>query len=132
MDRKLKAFATKNTESSDRVGGKSRKTFKKIKKEFKDGSDGCIDTCVEVMKLHLEQDNSTDGRQACAAILRNLEGTALTCVVANKEEERDTANNIFEILLNCFRSGIKGHQTMMRFEKGDKEMINRSIVFWLI
>ena len=81
MNRTLEAFATRNTDSSDRGGGKSRKTFKKPK-EFKDDSDGCIDTWVEVMRLHLEQDNLNDERQACTAILSNLEGTALKCVVA--------------------------------------------------
>ena len=107
---------TRNTNSSDRRDGKSRKTFKKPK-QFKDDSDGCIDTWVEVMRLHLEQDNLNDERQACTAILSNLEGTALKCVVAKKEEERDTADKIFEILLNRFGSGMKGHQAMMRFEK---------------
>ena len=43
MNRTLEAFATTNTESSERGGGKSRKTFMKPK-EFKDDSDGCIDT----------------------------------------------------------------------------------------
>ena len=38
-------------------------------------------------------------------------------MVAKKEEERDTADKIFEILLNRFWSGMKGHQAMMRFEK---------------
>ena len=37
-----------------------------------------------------------DERQAGTAILSNLEGTALKCVVAKKEEERDTADKIFE------------------------------------
>ena len=46
-----------------------------------------------------------------------VEGTALKCVVAKKEEERDTADKFFEILLNRFGSGMKGHQAMMRFEK---------------
>ena len=127
MNRTLEAFATTNTDSSDRREGKSRKTFKKPK-EFKDDSDGCIDTWVEVMRLHLEQDNSNDERQACTAILSNLEGTALKCVVAKKEEERDTADKIFEILLNRFGSGMKGHQAMMRFEKRrqrDDESIDR-------
>ena len=87
MNRTLEAFATRNTESGERGGGKSRKTFKKPK-EFKDDSDGCIDTWVEVIRLHLEQDNLNDGRQACTVILSNLEGTALKCVVAKKEEER--------------------------------------------
>ena len=59
MNRKLEAFATRNTDSSERGGGKSRKTFKKLK-EFKDDSDGCIDTWVEVGRLHLEQDNLND------------------------------------------------------------------------
>ena len=44
------------------------------------------------MRLHLEQDNLNDERQACTAILSNLEGMALKCVVAKKEEERDTAD----------------------------------------
>ena len=59
MNRTLEAFATRNTDSSVRRDGKSRKTFKKPK-EFKDDSDGCIDTWVEVMRLHLEQDNLND------------------------------------------------------------------------
>ena len=61
-----------------------------------------------------------DERKACTAILSNLEGTALKLVVAKKEEERDTADKIFEILLNRFGSGMKGHQAMMRFEKKAK------------
>ena len=49
-------------------------------------------------------------------------------MVAKKEEERDTADKIFEILLNRFGSGMKGHQAMMRFEKKrqrDDESIDR-------
>ena len=38
-------------------------------------------------------------------------------MVAKKEEECDTADKIFEILLNRFGSGMKGHQAMMRFER---------------
>ena len=82
------------------------------------------------MGLHLEQDNLNDERQACTAILSNLEGKALKCVVAKKEEERDTADKIFEILLNRFESGMKGHQAMMRFEKGDRGTMNQSIGSW--
>ena len=59
MNRTLEAFATRNTDSNDRGSGKSRKAFKKHM-QFKDDSDGCIDTWVEVMRLHLEQDNLTD------------------------------------------------------------------------
>ena len=119
MNRTLEAFATRNTDSSERRSGKSRKTLKKPK-EFKDESNSCIDTWVEVMRLYLEKDNLNDETQACTAKLSNLEGTALKCVVAEKEEERDTADKIFEILLNRFGSGMKGHQAMMRFEKKDK------------
>ena len=61
MNRTLEAFATRNTESSERGIGKFRKTFEKPK-EFKDDSDGCIDTWVEIMRLHLEQDNLNDER----------------------------------------------------------------------
>ena len=131
MNRTLEAFATRNSDSSDRGGGKSRKTFKKPK-EFKDNSDGCIDTWVEVMRLHLEQDNLNDERRYSnderqhsgtkmmkdgTAVQSNLEGTARKFVVVKKEEERDTADKTFEILLNCFASGTKGHQAMMRIEK---------------
>ena len=115
MNRTLEAFATRNTYSSDRGSGKSRKTFKKLKKFIDDS--GCIDTRVEVMRSHLDQDNLNDEKQACTAILSKLEGTALKCVVAKKEEERDAAKKIFEILLNRFGSGMKGHQAMMRFDK---------------
>ena len=52
----------------------------------------------------MEQYILNDERQACIAILSNLEGTALKCVVAKKEEGRDTADKIFEIWLNRFGS----------------------------
>ena len=127
MNRTLEAFATRNTDSSDSGGGKTRKIFRKPK-EFKNDSDGCIDTWVEVMRLHLEQDKLNDERQACTVILSNFEGTALKCVVAKKEEERNTADKIVEILLNRFGSGMKGHQAMMRFERRmqrDEESIDQ-------
>ena len=71
-----------------------------------------------------------DERQACTTILSNLEGTALKCVVAKKEEERDTAEKIFEKLLNQFGSGMKGHKAMMRFKKKDRGTLSQSIGFW--
>ena len=84
------------------------------------------------MRLHLEQDNSNEERQACTAILSNLEGTPLKCVVAKKEEERDTADKIFEILLNRFGSVMKGHQAMMRFEKRRQRDDESMIGSWMI
>ena len=38
-------------------------------------------------------------------------------MVAKKEEKRDTADKIYEILLSRFGSGIKGQQATMGFEK---------------
>ena len=119
MNMTLGAFATRNTDSSDRCSGKSRKTFKKPK-DFNDDSGGCLDKLFDAMRLHLKQDNLNDEKQACTAILSNLEGTALKRVVAKKEWEHDTADKIFEILLNRFGSGMKGHQALMRFEKRRK------------
>ena len=69
------------------------------------------------MRLLLEQDNLNDERQACTAILSNLEDTALKSMVAKKEQERDTADKIPEILFNRYGSRLKEHQAMMRFEK---------------
>ena len=54
----------------------------------------------------------------------------MKCVVAKKEEGRDTADKIFEILLNRFGSRMKGNQAMMRFEKRrqkDDESIDRFV-----
>ena len=57
------------------------------------------------------------GRQEGSALTSNLEGTALNRVMAKKQYQRDTAEKIFEILLNRFGSGVQGHQEVMRFEK---------------
>ena len=83
---------------------------------YKDESDGRIDTWIEVMKLHFEEEDLTE-RQECSALTSNLEGTALKCVMAKKQYQRETAEKIFEIVLNRFESGVQGHQAMMRFEK---------------
>ena len=70
------------------------------------------------MKLHFEEEDLSE-RQECSALTSNLEGTALNCVMAKKQYQRnsDTAEKIFEILLNRFGSGVQGHQAMMSFEK---------------
>ena len=98
--------------------------------EFKDDADGCIDTWYALMRQHFEQTNLNDERQACTAILSTLEGAALKCLVAKKVEECDTVDNIFEILLSRFGSGMKGYQALMRFEKRrqrDDESIDRCL-----
>ena len=53
------------------------------------------------MKLHFEEEDLLE-RQECRALTSNLEGTVLTCVMAKKQYQRDTAEKIFEILLNRF------------------------------
>ena len=130
-NRTLETFAARNTESSDGGGGKSGKNFNKPR-EFKDDLDGCIYTWLKVIRRHLEQDNLQDEKQAYTAKLSNLEFTALKCVVAKKEETRDTVDKIFKIMLNRFRFGMKGHQNMMIFEKRRQKTMNQLIDFWII
>ena len=114
LNRSLETFLTRLSRNNER-SEKSRRVFKKPRC-YKDESDGCIDTWIEVMKLHFEEEDLTE-RQECSALTSNLEGTALNCVMAKKQYQRDTAEKIFEILLNRFGSGVQGHQAMMRFEK---------------
>ena len=114
LNRSLETFLTRLSKTNER-SEKSRRVFKKPRC-YKDESDGCIDTWIEVMKLHFEEEDLSE-RQECSALTSNLEGTALNCVMAKKQYQRDTAEKIFEILLNRFGSGVQGHQAMMRFEK---------------
>ena len=110
----LETFITKLSKSTER-GERSRRTLKKPK-SYKDESDGCIDTWIEVMKLHFEEE-SLSKKQEYSALTSNLEGTALNCVMAKRANERDSARKIFDILLNRFGSGVQGHQAMVKFEK---------------
>ena len=112
--RSLETFLTKLSRTNER-SEKSRRVFKKPRC-YKDESDGCIDTWIDVMKLHFDEKDLSE-RQECSALTSNLEGTALNCVMAKKQYQRDTAEKLFEIVLNRFGSGVQGHQAMMRFEK---------------
>ena len=114
LNRSLETFITKLSKSTER-GERSRRTLKKPK-SYKDESDGCIDTWIEVMKLHFEEENLSK-KQECSALTSNLEGTALNFVMAKRANERDSARKIFDILLNRFGSGVQGHQAMVKFEK---------------
>ena len=96
LKRSLETFITKLSKSTER-GERSRRTLKKPK-SFKDESDGCIDTWIEVMKLHFEEE-SLSKKQECSALTSNLEGTALNCVMAKRANERDSARKLFDILL---------------------------------
>ena len=110
----LETFLTRLSRTNER-SEKSRRVFKKPRC-YKDEFDGCIDTWIEMMKLHFEEEDFSD-RKECSALTSNLEGTALNCVMAKKQYQGDTAEKIFEVLLNRFGSGVQGHQAMMRFEK---------------
>ena len=114
LNRSLETFLTRLYRTSER-SEKSRKVFKKPRC-YKDESDGCIDTWIEVMKHHFEEEDLTE-RQECGLLTSNLEGTALICVMDEKQYQLDTSEKIFEILLTRFGSGVQGHQAMMLFEK---------------
>ena len=114
LNRSLETFITKLSKSTER-GERSRRTLKKPK-SYKDESDSCIDTWIEVMKLRFEEE-SFSKKQECTALTSNLEGTALNCVMAKRANERDSARKIYDILLNRFGSGVQGHQAMVKFEK---------------
>ena len=114
LNRSLETFLTRLSRTNER-SEKPRRVFK-TPRCYKDKFDDCIDTWIEVMKLHFEEEVLSE-RQECSALTSNLEGTALNCVVAKKQYQRDIAGKIFEILLNRFGSGVQGHQAMMRFEK---------------
>ena len=114
LNRSLATFITKLSKSTER-GERSRRTLK-MPKSYKDESDGCIDTWIEVMKLNFEEKNLSK-KQECSPLTSNLEGTALYCVMAKMANERDSARKIFDILLNRLGSGVQGHQAMVKFEK---------------
>ena len=98
LNRSLETFLTRLSRTNER-SEKSRRVFKKPRC-YKDESDGCIDTWIEVMKLHFEEEDLSE-RQECSAHTSNLEGTALNCVMAKKQYQRDTAEKIF--LVEPFR-----------------------------
>ena len=87
LNRFLETFITKRSNSTER-GERSTRTVKKPN-SFKDESNGCIDTWIEAMKLHFEEENLSK-QQECSALTGNLEGTALTCVMAKRINERDS------------------------------------------
>ena len=99
LNRSLKTFLARLSRSNER-SEKSRRVFNKPRC-YKDESDGCIDTWIEVMKLHFEEEDLSE-RQECSALTSNLEGTALNCVMAKKQYQRDTTEKIFEILVKSF------------------------------
>ena len=114
LNSSLETFITKLSKSTER-GESSGRTLKKPK-SYKEESDGCIDTWIEVMMLHFEEENLSK-KQECSALTGNLEGTNLSCVMAKRTTERDSARKMIEILLNRLGSGVQGHKAMVMFEK---------------
>ena len=102
LNRSLETLLTRLSKTSE-SSEKSKRIFKKPRC-YKDESDGCFDTWIEVMYLHFEEEDLTE-RLKCSGLTSNLEGTTLNCVMIK----------IFEILLNRFGSVL--HQAMMCFEK---------------
>ena len=88
LNRSLETFLTRLSRTNER-SEKSRRVFRKPGC-YKDESDGCIDSWIEVMKLQFEEEDLSE-RQECSALTSNLEGTALNCEMATKQYQRDTA-----------------------------------------
>ena len=85
LNRSLETVIITLSNSTER-GERSRRTHKKPK-SYKDESDGCIDTWIEVMKLHFQEENLSR-KQECSALTGSLESTALSCVMAKRTNER--------------------------------------------
>ena len=81
LNRSLEIFLTRLFRTTER-SEKPRRVFGKPRCS-KDESGGCIDTWIEVMKVHFEEDDLSD-RQECSALTSNLEVTALNCVKEKK------------------------------------------------
>ena len=64
LNRSLETSITKLSKSTEK-GERSRRTLKKPK-SYKDESDGCIETLIEAMKLHFEEENLSK-KQECSA-----------------------------------------------------------------
>ena len=99
MERTLETFFNKTSKHNKRSGSNKTKRTKKKPKEFKDNWNGYILNWLEVMKLHLEQDNLTDEIQAYTAIFSNLERADLKSGKAEIEEESDKVTKVFELFL---------------------------------
>ena len=82
LNRSLETFLTSFFRTNECIE-KSRRDFKKPRC-YKDESDDCVDTWVEVMKLNLEEEDLSE-RQESSALTSNQEGTALNCVMAKTQ-----------------------------------------------
>ena len=71
LNRSFETFLTRLSRTNER-SEKSRRVFKKPRC-YKDQSDCCIDTWIEVMKLHFEEEDLSE-RQECSALTSNFKG----------------------------------------------------------
>ena len=75
-----------------------------------------------MVKLHFEEENHSK-KQESSALTSSLEATALSCVMAKRTNERDSARKILLISQNfveSFRLGCSGHQAMVKYENRRK------------
>ena len=85
LNRSLEKFLTRLSRTNER-SEKFKRAFKKPRC-YKNEFDGCIDTWIEVMKLHFEEEDLTE-RQECKALTSILEEKALNCVMAGYCQEK--------------------------------------------
>ena len=71
LNTSLETFLTRLSRTKER-SEKSRWVFKKPRC-YKDEYDGCIDTWIEVMKLHFEEEDLTERRE-CSVVTNKLKG----------------------------------------------------------
>ena len=87
-----------------------------------------LDTDASVVSISgiFHQEQEWNGRTVPRPIAYGSK--VLSCVMAKKTNERDSARKIFDILLNRFGYGVQGHQAMVKFEKrrqGDDKSIDK-------
>ena len=78
--------------------------------------------------LHFEEENLSK-KQQCRALTSNKDGMFLSCVKANRTDERGSARRIFDTLVNRFSPGVQGHQAMVKFAKS--RQTDDETCFWM-
>ena len=87
LNKALGTFLTRLFRTNER-SKKSKWVFEKPSC-YEDESDGCIENWIEVIELHLKEEDLTE-KQECSRLTGNLEGAALNCVMAKKQYLRET------------------------------------------
>ena len=73
---------------------------------------------MEVINLKFEEDDPMKRRE-CGALTSNLEGNDLNYLVREQKSQyqKDSVENLFMSMLNCFVSGVQGHLVKLRNTK---------------